>query len=108
MKKACPAHYYAELARDCYWSSQYSSYYSATKNFRRFAVKDGKASFQVAKDGACYEDMPLDVKKLLVPGLKRWGSVLGLPYASKMWRCDLEELLQPVLEVLAAGPKLRW
>jgi len=88
------------------WKSQNSTYRSATKHFRRFAVKNGQATFQVAKDGACYEEMPLDVTKLLVPGLRIWASVLRLPYASKMCRHELSVLLQPVLATLAQGPKL--
>jgi hypothetical protein len=88
------------------WKSQNSTYRSATKHFRRFAVKNGQATFQVAKDGACYEEMPLDVTKLLVPGLRLWASVLRLPYASKMCRHELSVLLQPVLATLAQGPKL--
>jgi hypothetical protein len=102
------------------WKSQNSAYRAAKKHFRsftckvkpgspdgdrRFAVSNAKASFVVAKDGACYEDMPLDVKKLLVPGLRLWASVLRLPYASRMRRAELEEALKPVLEALVAGPK---
>ncbi len=86
------------------WMHLNSTFYAALKNFRRFHAKDGLATFQVNKDGACYEDMPLDVKKLLVPGLRLWASILRIPYASKMRRAELVEVLQPTLEALAAGP----
>ena len=93
---------YHQLSND-YWKSQNSAYRIARRNFRRFAVKNGQASFVVAKDGACYEDMPLDVKKLLVPGLRLWASVLRLPYASRMRRVELEEALKPVLALLRSA-----
>jgi hypothetical protein len=97
-----PINSYRQLCNDS-WKSQNSVYYTATKHFRRFAVKDGLATFQVAKDGACYEDMPLDVEQLLVPGLRLWASVLRLPYASKMCRHELRVLLQPVLALLRSA-----
>jgi hypothetical protein len=89
------------------WMHHNSTFYAALKNFRRFHAKDGLATFQVKKDGACYEDMPLDVKKLLVPGLRLWASILRIPYASKMRRAELVEVLQPTLEALAAGSTRR-
>ena len=97
-----PTNSYHQLSND-YWKSQNSAYRIARRNFRRFAVKNGQASFVVAKDGACYEDMPLDVKKLLVPGLRLWASVLRLPYASRMRRVELEEALKPVLALLRSA-----
>ncbi len=90
------------------WQSQNSTYYTTKKYFRRFAVVGGKANFQVAKDGACYEGLGLDVDGLSVAELKRWASVLQVPYASKMRRAELVEVLQPVLEALASGPARRW
>jgi hypothetical protein len=95
-------HYRAECILN--WKVRNNLYRNLRHYFRHFSVKDGQASFQVAKDGACYKDMPLDVKKLLMPGLKLWASVLRLPYASKMCRAKLEETLTPVLQALANGP----
>ena len=89
------------------WYSHNATYYAAKDHFRRFAVKNGLASFQVAKDGACYEGVSLDVNNLLVPGLRLWTSVLQIPYASKMRRAELVKVLQPVLRVLANGPSYR-
>ena len=89
------------------WQSQNSTYYTAKKYFRRFVVVNSKASFQVAKDGACYEGLGLDVDGLSVAELKRWASVLQIPYASKMRRAELVKVLQPVLRVLANGPMQR-
>jgi hypothetical protein len=98
---------YQEAARQA-WQSQNTNFYSAKKVFRRFAVKDGKANFQVAKDGACYEGLGLDVDGLSVAELKRWASVLQAPYASKLRRAELEYVLAPVLLVLAVGTMARW
>ncbi len=93
--------YHAECILN--WKARNKLYHTVCHYFRRFTVKDGNAyaTFQVAKDGACYEDMPLDVEELTVPGLRLWASVLRIPYASRKCRVELEELLQPVLSVLA-------
>jgi hypothetical protein len=116
---------YHEAARQA-WQSQNTNFYCAKRVFRSFtckvkpgspdgdrsfSVKDGAATFQVAKDGACYEGLGLDVDALSVAELKRWASVLQAPYASKLRRYDLSALLQPVLAALANGPArptYRW
>lgn len=94
---------YHELVQDN-WQFQ-----NARSKFRRFAVKDGLATFVVAKDGANYEGLSMNVEELLMPGLKLWASILQVPYASRMVRAELEKVLQPVLATLAHGPTpSRW
>ena len=91
------------------WQAQHNTFYRALRKFRRFTLSCGKATFQVLKDGACYEDMPLDMEELTVAGLRLWASILQAPYASKLRRTQLEALLRPVLDALATGPTAsRW
>lgn len=99
------------------WQAEHNTFYRALRKFRRFTLSCGKATFatdsrqgsvcsayatfQVAKDGACYEDMSLDMEELTVAGLRLWASILQAPYASKLRRAELEELLRPVLMALS-------
>lgn len=113
---------YHELVQDN-WESQNANFRDARSKFRRFAVafsgtesqgrsatvKDGLATFVVAKDGANYEGLSMNVEDLLMPGLRLWASILQVPYASRMVRAELEKVLQPVLATLAQGPTpSRW
>ncbi len=82
------------------------SYDTLMENFALFVVKDGMASFEMAKkDDTFYEDISMDVNKLLVFQLKLWAKALQIPSYSKMRRAELVEILEPMLTVLAKGPK---
>lgn len=102
LERAKPVSYNV-LMKD-HWRSKNTTYSAVIRKFRRFHVKDGLATFIVAKDGANYENLSMNVEELLVPGLKLWASILQVPYASRMVRAELETMLQPVLDVLARGP----
>lgn len=93
---------YHKLVRES-WQSRNANFRVARSKFRRFAVKDGLATFVVAKDGANYEGLSMKVEDLLMPGLKLWASILQVPYASRMTRTELEKVLQPVLAQLRSG-----
>lgn len=99
---APPTKPYQERVRDM-WQTQHNTFYRALSKFRRFNAKGGKATFQVLKDGANYEDMSLNMEELTVAGLRLWASILQAPHASKLRRAELEDLLRPVLATLAAG-----
>ena len=100
---APPTKPYEQLVQER-WQYEHKNFYTALRKFRRFHAKDGKATFQVLKDGANYEDMSLDMEELTVAGLRLWASILQAPYASKLRRAQLEDLLRPVLMTLATGP----
>ena len=67
------------------------------KNFTRFTAKNGLVSFTIKKSGKSYEDISVDVDALTVAQLKIWGSALQVPYASKMCRAELVEILGHIL-----------
>lgn len=80
----------------CYYLDPYTY-------FRRWKVTynaDGvpiSCSFQVKKDGANYENIPLPLRNNIVPVLRLFATIFDLPYRHKLKHMDLLGLLGPVL-----------
>lgn len=80
----------------CYYLDPYTY-------FRRWKVTynvDGvpiSCSFQVKKDGANYENIPLPLRNNIVPTLRLFATIFDLPYRHNLPRDTLLELMGPVL-----------
>ncbi len=82
---------------------QGGSYLDPYTYFRRWKVTynaDGVAthcSFQVRKDGANYENIPLPLCDNSTPALRLFATIFDLPYRHNLKRKELLENLDPIL-----------
>jgi hypothetical protein len=75
----------------------------AHKLFRHFKMNvDGTCSFQIAKDGACYENMRLpcvkSYKDITIATLRVYATALQLKGRGSMDKCALITILAPIMD----------
>ena len=81
----------------------FCSYLDPYTYFRRWKVTynaDGiaiRCSFQVRKDGANYENIPLPLCDNSTPALRLFATIFDLPYRHNLKRKELLENLDPIL-----------
>lgn len=76
------------------------TYAQAHKLFNHFKMNvDGTCSFQIAKDGACYDDMLLPCHKAVtVATLRVYAAALQLKGRGSMRKAELLQVLTPIMD----------
>jgi hypothetical protein len=85
------------------WRKRNNNFKTALSYFRRWKANYGpdgniaSCTFQIRKDGANYENIPLPLYKNSLPVLRLFATIFNVPYRHNLKREELLEILDPIL-----------
>jgi hypothetical protein len=92
------------------WRDKNDTFKAVLSHFRRWKVNYNSAggiiscTFQVRKDGANYENIPLPIYKNSLQTLRLFATIFNVPYRHNLKRKELLKILEPILYRLSYPP----
>jgi hypothetical protein len=92
------------------WRKRNNNFKTALSYFRRWKANYGpdgniaSCTFQIRKDGANYENIPLPLYKNSLPVLRLFATIFNVPYRHNLKREELLEILGHILHCLSYPP----